>query len=104
MNPLARHPSSNYSKTSCGKFLTPGERELSAFIKAVSQIFGVEQAQISAEDWLAQLVEINELPASTREWRLITAKASMQLANRVSNSLPATEPQLAQEKNICAFL
>ena len=45
------------------------ERELSAFFNAITELFGSEQAELSAEDWLHELIEIDGLPASTREWR-----------------------------------
>jgi hypothetical protein len=47
-------------------------------------LFGPEQAKLSAEDWLSELKAINDLPASTREWRQLTVKASARLASRVS--------------------
>ena len=55
--------------------MTMAERELSALFNAVTQLFGSEQAELSAEDWLQELIEIDGLPASVREWRLISAKA-----------------------------
>jgi hypothetical protein len=67
------------------------ERELSAFFNAVTQLFGLEHAERSAEDWLRKLIEIDDLPASAREWRLITAKASTRLADRVNASSLSTE-------------
>jgi hypothetical protein len=76
--------------------MTMAERELSAFFKAITQSFGSEQAEISAEDWLQELIEVDGLPASAREWRLISAKASTWLASREStSSLLSTEPQVA---------
>ena len=71
------------------------ERELSAFFNAVTQLFGAEQAELSAEDWLRELIAINNLPASTRALRLITAKASTQLAIRVNAPLLSIESQTA---------
>jgi len=75
------------------------ERELSAFFSAVTQSFGPEQAELSAEDWLQEMIEIDDLPTSAREWRLITAKVSTRLASRVSasslSSSLSTEPQIA---------
>ncbi len=68
--------------------MTMGERELSAFFKAITELFGSEQAELSAEDWLHELIEIDGLPASTREWRLITTKVLARLAGRVSASSP----------------
>jgi len=75
------------------------ERELSAFFKAVTQLFGSEQAELSADDWLHELIEIDGLPASAREWRLITPKVLTRLASRVNASSRSSslspEPQIA---------
>ena len=99
MNSLARYKPSQNSDSGCTDLMTMAERELSAFFNAVTEVFGAEQAEISAEDWLQEVIDIDGLPASTREWRLITAKASTRLASRVSaSSLPSsvlTEPQIA---------
>ena len=75
--------------------MTLAERELSAFFNAINQLFGSEQAELSAEDWLQELIEIDGLPLSTREWRLLTVKVSTRLANRVSASSLSIEPQIA---------
>ena len=86
MNPSARYKPSTDFSPACTEFMTMAERELSAFFNAVTQLFGSEQADLSAEDWLHELIEIDGLPASTREWRLITAKVSTRLASRVNAS------------------
>jgi hypothetical protein len=39
--------------------MTMAERELSAFFNTVTQLFGLEQAELSAEDWLQELSEID---------------------------------------------
>jgi hypothetical protein len=96
MNPLAPVKPSRKTNSLCSGLTTLAERELSAFFTAVRQLFGPEQAELSAEDWLQELIEIDGLPASAREWRLITAKVSTRLANRVNVSSQATEPQLAE--------
>jgi hypothetical protein len=75
--------------------MTMAEHELSAFFSAVVRSFGSEQADLSAKDWLRELAEIDALPASVREWQLITAKASTRLAHRVSASSLLTEPKIA---------
>jgi hypothetical protein len=91
MNPVAGYkPSTNFNPR-CADLMAMAERELSAFFNAVTQSFGSEQAELSAEDWLRELIEIDGLPASTREWRLITAKASTRLASRLSASPLSTE-------------
>jgi len=101
MNPLARYQPPKDSDHPCPDLATMAQRELSAFFNAITQLFGSEQAELSAGDWLRELIEIEGLPASTREWRSITAKASTQLASRVrvnasSQSLSlSTEPQIA---------
>jgi hypothetical protein len=94
MNPLAPKPSKE-SNHSCPDFTSMAERELSAFFNAITQLFGSEQAELSAEDWMHELIEIDGLPASTREWRLITTKVLTRLASRVNASSRSTEPQLA---------
>ena len=95
MNPLARYKPSRNFNPRCAELMTMAERELSAFFNAVTQLFGSEQAEQSAEDWLNELIEIDGLPASPRDWQLITAKASTRLASRVSASSLSTEPQIA---------
>jgi hypothetical protein len=104
MNPLAGHkPSINYDPH-CADLVTMAERELSAFFNGVTQLFGSEQAKLSAEDWLQELIAIDHLPASIREWRFVTAKASTRLASRVRASSLSTEQQMLRRKRICAFL
>jgi hypothetical protein len=61
------------------------EGELSAFIRAVTELFGPEQAKFSAEDWLDESELIDSPPRSTsRDWRAVTVAASARLANRVN--------------------
>ena len=38
------------------------EREIGAFISAVTELFGSEQARLATEDWLDELVLIETLP------------------------------------------
>jgi hypothetical protein len=87
MNPIIRYESLNNSNLSCTDFMNMAEQELSAFFNVVTGMFGSEQAEHSAEDWLHELEAVNCLPASTREWRLITAKVASRLANRVAPAL-----------------
>lgn len=64
--------------------MSMAERELGAFITAVTELYGSEQANISAEDWLDQLELMHELPELTsRDMRLITMSAAARLANRL---------------------
>jgi hypothetical protein len=99
MNLIARSKPPNNSNHPCADLMTMAEWELSAFFTTVTELFGSEQAELSAEDWLQELIETDALPASTREWRLITAKASTRLASRTSasslSSFQSTERQIA---------
>jgi hypothetical protein len=99
MNPLARHKPSKHYNSHCADLMTMAERELSAFFNAVTQLFGSEQAELSAQDWLRELIEVDGLPASAREWRLITARISTRLASQVNpssrSSSLTTELQIA---------
>jgi hypothetical protein len=94
MNPLAPYKLSRNSNLLCADLIKLAEWELSAFFNAVAQLFGSEQAKLSAEDWLHELIEIDGLPASTREWRLITIKVLTRLASRVSALSLSTEPKI----------
>ena len=91
MNALAGYKPSKNFNFPCADVMTMAERELSAFFNAVTQLFGSEQAELSAEDWLQELIEIDGQPASTREWRLITAKASTRLPSGLNASSLSTE-------------
>jgi|SRR5580698_1394459 hypothetical protein len=97
MNVIAHYQNqpSNNSNHPCPDLMTMAERELSAFFNAVTQSFGSEQAELSAEDWLRELFSIDGVPASAREWRLITAKASTRIAGRVFALSLSTERQIA---------
>lgn len=64
------------------------ERELSAFIVAVAELFGADQARMSLEDWLEESELMDVSPRSThRNWRTITIAASVRLASRLNGVL-----------------
>ncbi len=69
-----------------GDLLAMAERELSAFFRAVTELFGLEQAEASAKDWLHELALSNDIPTSVRGWRMLTVAAAAQLAGRVNGS------------------
>jgi hypothetical protein len=68
----------------CADSMSNAERELAAFFGAVKELFGLELAELSAKEWLRELEATDDLPASTSEWRTLTAKALLWLANRVN--------------------
>ena len=65
------------------------ERELSAFIYAVRELYGPEEAELSTMDWLDEADSIDMPPVSTgRNWRAVTIAASARLASRVNVKMP----------------
>ena len=61
------------------------ERELSAFIAAVTELYGPEEAGLSASDWLDES-ELMDSPPRPEEggWRAVTIAASARLASRIN--------------------
>lgn len=77
-----------FSNSWCTDQIQLAERELSAFIAAVSELFGAEEARASAEDWFDESELMDFSPRSThRDWRAITMAASVRLANRLNAAL-----------------
>ena len=75
----------SFRNSTCEDQINVAERELSAFICAVTELFGPEQARFSAEDWLDESELIDSPPLSTnRDWRAVTIAASARLANRLN--------------------
>ncbi len=61
------------------------EHELASFIAAVAELFGPEQARLSADDWLDESELMDSPPRSTsRDWRAVTIAASARLASRLT--------------------
>jgi hypothetical protein len=73
----------SFGNSTCEDQITMAERELSAFIRAVSELFGPEQVRLSTDDWLDELGQMDSPPrATSRDWRAVTVAASARLANR----------------------
>ena len=85
MNSLERYKSLRNSDLGCADSTTMAEKELTVFFNAVTEMFGVDQARLSAEDWVREISKIASLPASPREFRTITARVASRLANRLTN-------------------
>ena len=56
------------------------ERELGAFMRAVSELFGTEHARRAADDWLDEFERIDALPETRRDFGAITIAAAARLA------------------------
>ena len=78
----------SFSNSICTEQTQMAERELSAFISAVNQLFGPQQAQISALDWIDELDLMDSQSGFTsRAWRAVTVAASVRLANRLNAAM-----------------
>jgi hypothetical protein len=86
MNQLALDKRPKNHNPSCADRITMAEQELAAFFNAVTELFGADHAGLSAEDWLHELMAIDDLPASAREWRLLTVNVVARLASRVKGA------------------
>jgi len=71
------------SNSTCAEKMHIPERELFAFICAVEQLFGPEQARLSMDDWLAELERMDGPPRSTRDWRAMSIAAATKLRDVV---------------------
>ncbi len=60
------------------------QRELGAFMRAVTDMYGSGEAEIAAGDWLDELESIEELPeCASHTFRLVTIAAASRLASRL---------------------
>ena len=83
MNGLLQLPDAGNSKlaVSCAEVLSLAEQELKAFLAAVQESFGRDQAAIAAQEWLDELSSICSL--NELDFRTLTIAASRRLADRL---------------------
>ncbi|MGA3194223.1 MAG: hypothetical protein ABSD39_04400 [Terriglobales bacterium] len=82
-----------FSDSAYNREMQMAEDELSAFLKAVKELYGPEEANLSAEDWLDESDLIDSPPLSIgRDWRAVTIAASARLAHRLSVALCPAPP------------
>ena len=75
----------SFCNSTCEEQINMAERELSAFIRAVTELFGPEQARLSTQDWLDESALVDRPPpATSRDWRAVTVAASARLAIRAT--------------------
>ena len=83
------NPNGQSSNPPCIDQLKLAERELSAFLAAVTALFGSEQSKLSAADWLDAFNRILGPDQPTgQDWRAATIIASAQLACRLTAECP----------------
>jgi hypothetical protein len=72
----------------CDPLAVTGKREFTDFIRVVTELFGPEQATLSAEDWLNEVASKHSLPAPRSiEWKLVTVAAFARLTIRLTVDL-----------------
>ena len=72
---------------SMAQHLASDERELSAFVTAVHQLFGPEQARYAADNWMGELEQTDWISeAQAIDWRAITIVAAASLSGATSVS------------------
>jgi len=70
------------------RLLASAERELSAFVIAVDELFGAEQARQAAENWMEELERTDWLSqAPAIDWRKVTIAAAARLVDRDKRQL-----------------
>jgi hypothetical protein len=75
----------SFNNSPCADQIRMAGRELASFLGAVKELFGPEQARLSAGDWLDESELMDSRSRSTsRDWRAVTVAASARLANRVT--------------------
>jgi hypothetical protein len=71
------------------RLLASAERELSAFIAAVNELFDAELAQQAADNWMEELEQTDWLSdAPVMDWRRVTIAAASRVGCRVKVRLP----------------
>ena len=65
---------------SMAQLLASAERELSAFVIAVDELFGAERARQASENWMEELEQADWLiQAPVIDWRKVTIAAAARL-------------------------
>jgi len=83
----------SFSSSTYQEQMHTAKRELSAFLRAVTEMFGPEAARISVADWLDECELMDSPPSSTgRNWRAVTIAASARLANRLTGASNQPNP------------
>ena len=66
--------------------MASAERELGAFMSAVSGMFGAEHARRAADDWLDEFERMETLPETRSRFRSVTIAAAARLATSLNTN------------------
>jgi hypothetical protein len=94
--PMPLNEWKNSHSPSDADLIVIAERELGAFIRAVTELYGPEQARLAADAWIDELELMYALPGPTRrDWGEVTVAASAQLARRLNTGVEGPAPRVA---------
>jgi hypothetical protein len=80
---------------SMAELLASAEKELSAFVTAVNQLFDAEQGRKAANNWIEELVRTDWLSgAPVIDWRKVTIAAAARLVRRGKGQVSRTATAL----------
>lgn len=69
--------------------MSMAERDLGALMSVVTDLYGAEQAMISATDWIDELESVDAPPGITASaFRVITIATAARLARRLGQTAP----------------
>ncbi|HYP15338.1 MAG TPA: hypothetical protein VEQ63_15525 [Bryobacteraceae bacterium] len=66
------------------RLMASAERELGAFMRAVSELFGSEHAHRAGDDWLDEFERMDTLPETAHELGAITIAAAVRVATWIN--------------------
>ena len=76
-------------------------KELAAFVAAVSELHGEEQARAAADDWLLELIALNEpCKGVSLDLRSVTIAAAIRLTRRLSSRQARGKQPLPAQKKV----
>lgn len=77
----------------CAELMITAERELAAFLSAVTKLYGTEQAELAAEVWLEELEMTNRLHGpAIQDWRKVSVASVARLANHLTAAQTSPVP------------
>ena len=86
--PIALNEWKNSHSPADADLMVIAERELGAFIRAVTELFGPEQARLAAKDWVRELELMDSMPGpARRDWGSVTVAAAAQLAKQLNTDV-----------------
>jgi hypothetical protein len=92
--------SNSNCKSTFGDLTAAAERELGAFLNAVTDLYGADQARLAAEDWILELETMDLVPElSPSVWRTLTIGSASRLAERLNTASDDTKVSPIRSSN-----